>query len=364
MWIKEIELTNFRNYKKQKIKLKPNINIFYGDNAQGKTNIIESIYYSSIGKTFRTNKEKEIIRDGENFCNVKINYEKKDREGQVEALLNNKKNILVNGVKIKKISQLLGNINIVIFNPEDINILKGGPQNRRRFLDIMISQLKPNYLNTLNLYAQTLDQRNTYLKQIREENKSKDMLDIWDEKLIEYGIIIAKYRREYIEKIKSKIEKIHREITSDKELIEIEYITDCEDKIVFLKKLKERRTLDILKGFTTKGIHRDDFNIRINSKELLVYGSQGQHRTAVLTLKLAELKIVFDEVGEPPILLLDDFMSELDEKRRNNFLDKVKDIQVIITCTDKIKLANNENIIYNVNDGNVINEEINKEELK
>ena len=364
MWIREIELTNFRNYKKQKIKLKPNINIFYGDNAQGKTNIIESIYYSSIGKTFRTNKEKEIIMDGENFCNVKINYEKIDREGKVEIFLNNKKNILINGVKIKKISQLLGNINVVIFNPEDINILKGGPQNRRRFLDIMISQLKPNYINMLNLYVQTLEQRNTYLKQIREENKSQDMLDIWDEKLVEYGSIIAKYRSEYVKKIKNKIDGIHREITNGKEFIEIEYITDCEYKNIFIKKLKERRTVDITKGFTTKGIHRDDFNMKINDKEILVYGSQGQHRTAILTLKLAELNIVFDEIGEYPILLLDDFMSELDEKRRNSFLEKVKDIQVIITCTDRIKLANNKNIIYNVNNGNVINEETNKEDFE
>ena len=358
MWIKEIELINFRNYQSQKIELKPNINIFYGDNAQGKTNIIESIYYSSIGKTFRTNKEKELIRDGEDFCNIKTKYKKKDREGQVEIFLNNKKNILINGIKIKKMSQLLGNINIVTFNPEDINILKGGPQNRRRFLDIMISQLKPNYLNALNLYVQTLDQRNTYLKQIKEENKSQDMLDVWDEKLVEYGVIIAKYRKQYIEKIKNKIEEIHKEITSNKELIEIEYTTDCEDKSIFVKKLKERRTLDIIKGFTTKGIQRDDFNIKINGKELSIYGSQGQHRTAVLTLKLSELNIVLDEVEESPILLLDDFMSELDEKRRNNFLDKIKGIQVIITCTDKIKLANNENIIYNVKDGKVISKEI------
>ena len=179
------------------------------------------------------------------------------------------------------------------------------------------------------------------------------MLDIWDEELSKYAVIISKYRKEYMEKIKEKIKQIHAEITDNKEDIEIEYLTECEEKENYTNLLKQRRKLDIIKGHTTKGVHRDDFMIYINGKQLNIYGSQGQHRTAMLSLKLSELNIVEDEIGEKPILLLDDFMSELDKKRRNHFLEKIKDTQVIITCTDKIDIENKNILIYNVKDGKV-----------
>lgn len=354
MWINEIKLSNFRNYNYQEIKLHENINVFYGENAQGKTNIIESIFLSSIGKSFRTSNEKELIRFGEEKAVSEIYFQKSDRDGKIKIEINDKKNIYLNGIKLKKLSELLGNINIVIFTPDDINILKGGPQNRRRFLDIMISQLKPNYMHNLSLYAKTLEQRNNYLKQIKEENKSEEMLDIWDEKLAEYAFIISNYRNDFMEKIKNKIKKIHSEITDNREDIEIKYLTECLDKKNYLNLLKQRRKLDIIKSYTTKGIHRDDFNIYINKKELSIYGSQGQHRTAMLSLKLSEVNIIEDEIGEKPVLLLDDFMSELDSKRRNHFLEKINDTQVIITCTDKIDIEKNKILIYNVNDGKVL----------
>ena len=351
MWINNIKINNFRNYEKQEINLEKNINIFYGENAQGKTNIIEAIFLSSMGKSFRAKKDKEMINLKYENAEVKIEYQKSDREGNIKIELGKKKTVSLNGIKIKKLSELLGNINIVIFTPDDINILKGGPQNRRRFLDIMISQLKPNYMYAINLYLKVLEQRNNYLRQIREEKKDENLLDIWDENLAEYAQTIYKYRKEYINKIKEKIQKVHSEITNNKEEIEIEYLSECETKENYLKLLKERRKLDIIKGFTTKGIHRDDFTININKKPIDIYGSQGQHRTAMLSLKLSELNIVKEEIGENPILLLDDFMSELDEKRIKNFLDKIKDTQVIITCTEKIKLENKEILIYNVKDG-------------
>ncbi len=352
MWINKIKINNFRNYQKQEIELEPNINLFYGENAQGKTNIIEAIFLSSMGKSFRAKKDKEMINLNSERAEVEIQYQKSDRDGKIKIDLGNKKNIFFNGIKIKKLSELLGKIHIVIFTPDDIHILKGGPQNRRRFLDIMISQLKPNYMYHLNLYLKTLEQRNNYLRQIREEKKDENLLEIWDEKLAEYAKIIYQYRDEYIQKIKEKIEKIHAEITDNKEIIEIEYITECKNKEEFLKVLKERRKLDIIKGFTTKGIHRDDFAIYINKKEIATYGSQGQHRTAILSLKLAELNIVKDEIEENPILLLDDFMSELDEKRIKCFLEKIENTQVIITCTEKIKVENKKILIYNVKEGN------------
>ena len=353
MWIKKIKINNFRNYKSQEINLEKNINIFYGENAQGKTNIIEAIFLSSMGKSFRAKKDKEMIMLGEEKSNIEIEYEKTDRDGKIKIELGNKKIVYINGIKIKKLSELLGKVNVVIFTPDDINILKGGPQNRRRFLDIMISQLRPNYMYNLNLYLKTLEQRNNYLRQIREENKNENMLDIWDEELSNYAINIYNYRKEFIEKIKNKIKNIHSEITNNKEEIEIEYLSECISKEKYLELLKQRRKLDIIKGYTTKGIHRDDFNIYINKKELGIYGSQGQHRTAILSLKLSELNIVKDEIGESPILLLDDFMSELDEKRRKNFLEKINDVQVIITCTEKIDIENKEILVYNVKSGDV-----------
>ena len=351
MYINKIKLLNFRNYEKLNIDLNENINIFYGDNAQGKTNIIEAIFLCSIGKSFRTNKDKELVFFNKEMASVLTEFQKSDRNGSIKVNLENKKEIFVNGVKIKKLSELLGNLNIVIFTPDDILILKEGPEKRRRFLDVMISQLRPNYVNCLNLYKKTLEQRNIYLKQIREENKSEEMLEIWDEKIAEYGEKIFLYRNEFIEKIKNKINKIHSEITENKENLKIEYTSDCTTRENYLNLLKSRRKLDIIKGFTTRGAHRDDFNIFINNDLVNVYGSQGQNRTAVLSLKIAEMQVIYDEIGEYPILLLDDFMSELDAKRRKNFLENIKNTQVIITCTDKIENLNREFKLFNVKNG-------------
>lgn len=355
MYINKIDIKNFRNYEKQEVELNPHINIFYGDNAQGKTNILEAIFISGFGKSFRTSKEKEMIKLGEDFLETTVFFQKSDRDGKIRIVISNKKQIEVNGVKIKKLSELIGKINLVIFTPDDIQILKSGPEKRRRFLDMMIGQLRPKYVYILNLYLKTLEQRNNYLKQIKEENKPESMLEIWDEKLAEYAEIICKYRTEFIEKLNNKIKEIHSEVTSNSEEIRIEYLTECSNREVYLQILKQRRKLDIIKGYTTKGIHRDDFKCIINDKEIEIYGSQGQHRTAILSLKLAELYVIYDEIGEYPILLLDDFMSELDEKRRKSFLSYIKDTQVIITCTDKMELDNlNEYKLFNVKSGKII----------
>ena len=354
MYIEKIKLQNFRNYEQLDLDLNKNINIIYGDNAQGKTNILEAIFLCSFGKSFRTTKEKEMIKFNEDRCLVEIFYQKKDRDGKIKIEIGNKKQISINGVKIKKLSELLGNINIVLFTPDDINILKDGPANRRRFLDMMIGQLKPNYVYNLNMYLKTIEQRNNYLRQIREENKPEKMLEIWDEKLTEYGNIIYNYRKQFMDLIAEKINEIHKKITEDKENIKIEYTSNCDSKEEYLKLLKQRRKLDIIKGFTTKGVHRDDFVIYINDKEVNTYGSQGQNRTVVLSLKLAELNVIYDLIGEYPILLLDDFMSELDENRRKNFLKNIENTQVILTGTDKIDLQNLEFNLYNVKKGAIV----------
>lgn len=353
MYINRVKLNNFRNYNEQEILLDRNINIIYGNNGEGKTNILESIFLSALGKSFRTNKEKELIKIGENFAKLEIDFEKRDRAGNIKINIENKKNILFNNIKLKKTSELLGNIYVVLFNPDDINILKQGPANRRKFLNIMISQLRPNYVYILNNYIKILEQRNTYLRQIKYENKNLELLDIWDEKLAELGEKIYFYRNDFIEKIIKKINNVHKKITNDKEIIKIKYNSNCYNREQYLENLKNNRILDIQKGFTSLGVHRDDFDIYINDKKANVYGSQGQQRTVLISLKLTELEIIYDEVGEKPILLLDDFMSELDNERRKYLLENIIENQTIITCTDKLKLNKNAKF-FKVENGKVL----------
>ena len=347
MYINSILLENFRNYDNQEINLNKNINIIYGNNAQGKTNIIESVFLCAYGKSFRAKKDSELIKFDKDICKVEVNYSKVDREGTIKAEINDKKTFFVNGVKQNKISDIIGKINVVIFTPDDIEIIKDGPQKRRRFLDMMISSLRPNYLHLLNSYNKVLEQRNNFLRQIKLENKNPAMLDIWDEQLSEYSFKIYEYRKYFIEKIANSIEDIHSLITkSGKEDIKIKYISNSKNKESFLENLKKSRMVDIKRGFTATGVHRDDFMIYINSRPVSIFGSQGQQRKSILTLKLCELKIVKEEIGDTPILLLDDYMSELDEKRRTSFLENIKGNQVIITCTDRIDLENESSIYY------------------
>lgn len=357
MNITKIKLENFRNYTNQEISFNKGINVIYGDNAQGKTNILEAIFLCSMGKSFRTNKDKELIKLSEDFAKINIEYEKSDRKGKIEYIISNKKIISINGVKIKKLSELLGNINSIIFSPDDMEILKDGPQKRRKFLNMLINQLRPRYLFNLNDYNKTLEQRNNYLRQIKYENKPKNMIDIWNEKLANHAQIIYEYRREFVDKILKKIVDIHKNITNNSEEIKINYISDFKNKEEYIRKLNEKLNKDIERGYTSTGIHKDDFEVYINGKNINLYGSQGQFRTAILSLKLSELYVIYDEIGEYPILLLDDFMSELDEKRRKKFVENITDAQVILTGTHKLILENFDYNIYNVKDGQVKNEE-------
>ena len=300
-----------------------------------------------IGKSFRAKKDNELIKFDEEKAKVNLFYEKVDRQGNIILEINDKKTFFSNGVKQNKISDIVGKINVVIFTPDDIEIIKEGPQKRRRFLDMMISSLRPNYIHLLNTYNKTLEQRNNYLRQIKYENKNPQMLDIWDEQLSEYSFKIYEYRKSFIEKISNSIETIHSLKTkSGKEIVKIRYISNSKDQKNFLENLKKSRNIDIKRGFTATGIHRDDFMIYINDRPVSIFGSQGQQRTMVLALKLCELKIVKEEIGESPILLLDDYMSELDEKRRKSFLENIEGNQVIITCKDKINLKKETSFFY------------------
>lgn len=354
MYIKKVRLENFRNYNTSEIIFNKNLNNIYGDNAQGKTNILESIFICGLGKSFRTNQDKELININKNFAKVEIEYLKKDREGKIRLELNQKKDFFINDIKVKKMSDILGKIYVVLFTPQDINILKNDPSKRRRFLNIMISQLRPMYVHILNKYNKTLEQRNNYLKQIKYENKSVEMLDIWDEQLVELGKKIYIYRKEFLEKINNKIKNIHLITTQNKENIEIKYKSNIIDEDNYLIELKNKRNSDIQKGYTSVGIHRDDFDIFINNENISIYGSQGQQRSSIISLKLAEAETIYEEIEEYPIILLDDFMSELDKKRIKGFIENIKENQVIITSTEKILLDKNEINYYNVKNAKII----------
>lgn len=355
MYIKNIFLENFRNYNQQKIEFDKNINIIYGDNAQGKTNILEAIFVCGLGKSFRTNKDKEMININKNFLNVEINIEKTDRKNKVklEISKNENKTFKINDIKINKISDVLGNIYVVLFTPEDIGIINNDPIKRRKFLNIMISQLKPIYVHQINKYNKILEQRNNYLKQIKFESKAIDVLEIWDEQIVRAGKKIYNYRKEFIEKINNKINQIHLKTTQNKETIEIKYISNIKDETKYKEELLRLRRIDIERGFTTVGIHRDDFEIFLNKKSLSIYGSQGQKRTTIISLKLAEAEVIYDEIGDYPILLLDDFMSELDKKRIQGLLENIKNNQVLITCTDDFKINNSKYNLYKVTNAQV-----------
>ncbi len=353
MIVKRIYLENFRNYKAQEINLEDNINVFYGNNAQGKTNILEALYFCALGRSFRTFKDTELINFSSDFSKIEVDFEKGNREKKIEINFSRteKKKIKLNGIKINKNSELLGNMNLVIFSPDDIIILKESPASRRKFLDILISQLRPNYAHILSEYNKVLDQRNASLK-----SKKIDLIDIWNEQLANFAEKIYNYRCEYIEKIQKNIEKISPDLTNDKEVLKIKYKTKFHDKEKFINDLKENLNLDLLRGYTGIGTHRDDFELFVNNIELNLYGSQGQHRTAILALKFAEMEIIKEEILEKPILLLDDITSELDLERINLIFKKISDYQVLITCTDANIIRNfnclTKNIkLYKINDG-------------
>ena len=351
MFIEKIKLENFRNYNLQEIEFDKNINIIYGDNAQGKTNILEAIFICSLGKSFRTNREKELINKEKEFCKIEMISSKEDREVKINFELQEKKNFFVNKIQTKKISEILGKNYIVLFTPEDIGILKNEPSKRRRFLNIMISQLRPIYVHMLSEYNKLIEQRNTYLKQIKFEGKPEENLEIWDEQIVKLGTKIYEYRKEFIEKINKKIHDIHLKTTENKEIIRIKYVSNIEKN--YLECLKKNRKSDIQKGYTGVGIHRDDFEIYINGNLVSIYGSQGQKRTTIISLKLAEAEVIYEEIGERPIILLDDFMSELDKKRIQGLFENIKENQVIITCTDSFKINNSKYKLYKVNNAQV-----------
>lgn len=345
MYLKELVMTNFRNYNSQKIELIKGINFFEGNNAQGKTNIIEAIYICAFGKSYRTYKDNEVIEFNKEFSRIELLYDKKNIENKIEIYIDNvnKKQIKVNGIKIKKISNHVGEIPIVIFSPDSLDIIKGSPIKRRAFIDMICSQLSKLYLINLQEYNKCLKIKNTILK---KEEIDKEYISVLHEKMSNYIYNIVNYRKDIINKILNKAKTIHDNITYKKEKINLIYQTEFLNlsKEQIKSKLDKSLYIDILRKSSIKGIQKDDISIYINDLEVQKYGSQGQSRTALLVLKLANFEVLKEEKDEEPILLLDDIMSELDESRINFLLKYIEKYQSIITTTDSKFIKDIKNI--------------------
>ncbi|OOM75871.1 DNA replication/repair protein RecF [Clostridium sp. BL-8] len=335
MYVKNISLVNYRNYSNLNIELAQNVNVFIGDNAQGKTNILESIYYGAFAKSHRTSKDRELISWNKSnaYISLLIGKNRLDKRIDINILRDGKKAIKVNNIKINKIGELFGTFNVVMFSPEDLKVIKEAPSLRRRLLDMELSQINSKYYFNLVQYNKILNERNILLK---SKTFNEDVLEVYDIQLIEYADYIISKRLEYIEKINIYGSQIHKEITSGKE--NINFIYNCtvnldNFKNNYSKKLKDNLLRDREKGLTSVGPHRDDFNIFINDVDVKTFGSQGQQRTSILTMKFSSLKIIKEVTGEYPVLLLDDVLSELDINRQIYILSTIQDIQTIITCT-------------------------------
>jgi len=367
VYINSLNLVNFRNYSSLSIEFDDNINIFYGMNAQGKTNIIESLYVGGFGKSFRTSNDRDMVSMGENFAALRIKYFCRGRKQKIDLRWNEKgkKEIKVNESSLEKLSDILGNLNVVIFSPEDLKLVKEGPSERRRFMNREISHISPNYYHHLSQYNRILMQRNNLLKKGRYMNVPMDLLDVWDEQLSDEGASIMERRSVFIKRLNTISRLKHRKITENKENIGILYKINIgkeenankeKMKGIFMEKLKETRSQDFERGYTSCGPHKDDLEISINGIDVRNFGSQGQQRTAVLSIKLSEIDIIKAETGEFPILLLDDVMSELDEKRQKELIGSLKDVQVFTTMTEIPELLKEDikgGKIFYVEKGNV-----------
>ena len=341
MYFTELTLENFRNYTKETVKFHPKVNIITGQNAQGKTNLIEAISLMSIGKSFRTGKDSEMIRFKEDQCRVKATFIKNERENRIEFVIaKNGKAIKIDGCKTQKNSDLLEGAYIVVFSPEDLKIVKDEPEKRRRFIDRELCQLRSVYYKALGKYKKILQQRNALLRQdtIDEEN-----LTVWDRALAEYGSVIIRDRSGFIKTLDVISRELHEKITNGKETLELQYepsfsMEEGTDvvalKEAFFQALLRDRKQDKQKRTTTTGPHKDDIKILVNGIDIRHYGSQGQQRTAALAMKLAEIQLIKEEKVEEPILLLDDVLSELDEERRWFLLESLSDVQLFLTTTE------------------------------
>lgn len=351
MIIESIDLKNYRNYEILNMNLSPDTNIIYGDNAQGKTNILESLYICATSRSHKGSKDREIIQFEKDEAHLKLQVRKNDLPYRIDMHLkkNKTKGIAVNGIPIKRATELFGIINIVFFSPEDLNIIKNGPSERRRFMDMELSQLDKIYLNSLVQYNRVLIQRNKLLKDLSfQPSKDKlSTLDVWDLQLVKYGKEVITGRIHFIDEMNDIIGRIHDKLSGGKEKLEITY-NPCVTAEAFSDSVTRSRDRDIHFKTTNFGPHKDDITFLINGNDVRKYGSQGQQRTAALSLKLSEIELVKKVIKDTPVLLLDDVLSELDSSRQQFLLDSIGGIQTVITCTGLDEFINNQFDVHKI----------------
>ena len=357
MIVEKVNLNNFRNYENQEIVFKDGINIIYGKNAQGKTNLVESLYYASIGKSFKLSKDKELINFEKDNAKIKLTVKKEigNVDIEVNLLKNKKKQIKVNGGYLSRIGDLLGNLVTVFFCPNDLKLIKDAPGDRRKFLDVSISQLSRKYFYLLLKYQEVLEQRNNLLKNKNNLELITSQIDVWDRYLAKLAKDIIIQRVRYVEILSVYADKVHKYLTKNQEELKITYqgIVDNEDVLEekILEKIKANFEKDLQAGYTQVGPHRDDLKLVLNDTDVKLYGSQGQQRTVALSLKLAEKEILKEKIGEYPITILDDVFSELDDDRKDRLLKMLSKGQTFITTTEKVSIGN----LIEIGNGKIIN---------
>lgn len=357
MYIESLSLDFFRNYSHLSMEFDPKVNIFYGQNAQGKTNLLEAIYLCATGRSHRSQYDREMIHWNQEEAHIQILLQKEHGKQKIDMHLkkNSKKGAALNGVALQKLGQLLGTLHVVMFSPEDLALIKNGPKERRRFLDMELCQLYPVYYYNLQQYYRLLKQRNQLLKSLQKKPELIDTLPIWDEQLVSLGSQIIQTRQEFIQHLNEKIQPIHHHITGQKESLVIQYEKDITlDE--YGNKLKKSRGRDIDQGNTSVGPHRDDLSFWINQVDVRLYGSQGQQRSVALSLKLGEIELVKETIKDVPVLLLDDVLSELDRHRQYHLMDYISDLQTFLTCTgveDLIFQRFDSSTFYQVCEGNI-----------
>ncbi len=359
MRIKNVSLVNFRNYSTLSLSLEDGLNLFVGENAQGKTNLLEAVFVCALGRSHRTKGDAEMIRHGYDTAKVGLKFKDRlgNREIEVEIARHAKKRIKIDEKLIARSVEQMGVFNAVIFSPEDLSLVKDGPGERRRFMDMELSQMRPLYCKALQSYARALRQRNALLK-LREPRL--DMLSIWEHQMAEAAAKIASWRVSFISRLNELAGEIHARVCRNKETLLVEY-DSCIKEIAdgsayaeeFLKQMKKHRESDLRRGITTFGVHREDINVSINGRSARLFASQGQQRTAALSLKLSEIALVNELTNNKPVVLLDDVLSELDEYRRELLFDAIQGAQTLITCTGAEGFMPKADRAYTVRDGRI-----------
>ena len=357
MYIESVQLKNFRNYDSLELDLAQGTNIFYGNNAQGKTNILEALYLCGTTKSHKGSRDKDMIQFGKDESHIRMMVKRDELSYRIDMHLkkNKAKGVAINGLPIRKASELFGVVNLVFFSPEDLNIIKNGPGERRRFLDLELCQLDKIYLTDLASYNHIVNQRNKLLKDLSVQPSLKDTLDIWDMQMAQYGENIIEKRKCFVEKINHVITETHGSITNGKENLQIRYEPGVKGNTLY-DELKKNRDRDLRMGSTMAGPHRDDIGFYNHDIDIRRYGSQGQQRTAALSLKLSEIDLVKEAIKDVPVLLLDDVLSELDSSRQKQLLDNINGIQTMITCTGLDEFVENRfhiDSVYKVTNGTI-----------